>query len=142
MRKVYLLFCLFALTISSAFAQTGPKIQFESTTLEYGDIAKGSDGYRLFQFKNIGDAPLIITGTRGSCGCTIPEPPKEPIMPGAKGSVRVHYDTQRIGEFTKFVYVNTNEKDAKEITLTIHGKVLSDGEAVPAKKSNLLAPQG
>ncbi|MBQ0787283.1 MAG: DUF1573 domain-containing protein, partial [Oceanihabitans sp.] len=59
------------------------KIEFKTTTVDYGTIEKGADGIRTFEFTNTGDAPLIISKVSSSCGCTVPSSPKEPIMPGA-----------------------------------------------------------
>ena len=49
------------------------KIEFESETIDYGTIEKGSDGVRVFKFKNTGDAPLIISAVKSTCGCTVPK---------------------------------------------------------------------
>ena len=58
------------------------KIEFESQTIDYGTINKGSDGVRVFKFKNTGNAPLIISDVKSSCGFTVPKKPTAPIMPG------------------------------------------------------------
>ena len=63
------------------------KIEFESDTIDYGTIEKGADGMRVFKFKNTGDAPLIITKVKSSCGCTVPKKTEEPIMPGMTGEI-------------------------------------------------------
>ena len=57
-------------------------ISFETTEYDYGNIMQGSDGTCAFVFTNTGDAPLLLTNVRSSCGCTIPEWPKKPIRPG------------------------------------------------------------
>ena len=67
----------------STYGQTGPKIEFKEETINYGEVVKGvDDGVRVFEFTNTGDAPLIITNVKSSCGCTVPSKPKEPILPG------------------------------------------------------------
>ena len=60
--------------------KNAPIIEFEEKVMDYGTIANGSDGQRIFKFKNTGKTPLIITRAKGSCGCTVPVWPKEPIL--------------------------------------------------------------
>ncbi|NJW55686.1 DUF1573 domain-containing protein, partial [Salinimicrobium oceani] len=63
-------------------AQETARIEFKSEVIDYGEIQKGSDGVRVFEFTNTGNVPLVITDVTSSCGCTIPEKPKDPIAPG------------------------------------------------------------
>src|SRR5690606_27954479 len=81
----------------------GAGLLFESDVIDYGTIAKDSDGNRQFVFTNNGNKPLIITNAQGSCGCTVPSYPKEPIAPGGKGVIGVKYSTDRVGAFSKTV---------------------------------------
>ena len=109
----------------------GAGMVFVSETIDYGTVAYNSDGKREFVFTNNGNKPLIITNAQGSCGCTVPTYPKEPIAPGAKGVIGVKYDTSRGGQaFTKTVTLTTNAVVPTK-TLTIKGNVL----AAPAAKS-------
>jgi hypothetical protein len=86
-----------------------PVMKFEKDTIDYGNVDYASDGYRYFNFTNTGKEPLIIKEAHGSCGCTIPTPPKEPIQPGQTAQIKVHYDTQRGGQsFFKTVTVTSN----------------------------------
>lgn len=118
-----------------------PEIQFTSETIDYGTIEHNADGNREFKFKNTGKSPLIITNCKGSCGCTVPTWPKEPIAPGATASIKVKYATDRVGPFTKTVTVTSNAKTPTK-TLKITGKVLPDPNAqpqedlTPVKKTN------
>ena len=105
-----------------------PVIEFESEVIDYGTIEQGSDGNRIFTFKNTGKEPLIITKTQGSCGCTVPTKPTEPIAPGAEGEIKVHYDTKRLGPFTKSVTVNSNASNGTK-NLRIKGTVKKKEEA-------------
>lgn len=107
-----------------------PEIKWENPTIDYGTINKGTSGEREFKFTNTGRSPLILSSCRGSCGCTVPVCPTEPIMPGQKGSIKVTYDTQRVGPFTKTVTVNSNAKTPTE-TLKITGTV-NDPNPTPA----------
>ena len=103
----------------------GAGMVFVTETIDYGNVAYNSDGRREFVFTNNGNKPLIITNAQGSCGCTVPTYPKEPIAPGAKGVIGVKYDTSRAGQaFTKTVTLTTNAVVTSK-TLTIKGNVLA-----------------
>ena len=104
----------------------GAGMVFVNETIDYGTIAHNADGKREFVFTNNGNKPLIITNTQGSCGCTVPTSPKEPIAPGAKGVIGVKYATDRVGPFTKTVTVTSNAEGQPTKTLTIKGTVLGD----------------
>lgn len=107
-----------------------PSLEFETKTIDYGEIEKGSDPYRVFKFKNVSSEPVVIKNAKGSCGCTVPETPKEPIMPGASSQIKVRYDTQRVGTFAKTVTVNTSSDET--IVLNIKGKVYKpEDKSVP-----------
>ncbi len=87
----------------------GPKFSAESMVVDYGEVAYKGDGVREFVFTNTGNQPLMITNAKGSCGCTVPEWPKEPIRPGGEGVIKIKYDTGRSGMISKTVTVTTNE---------------------------------
>ena len=73
-----------------------PKFKFETEVVDYGTIEHNADGNRVFKFTNVGKEPLIISNAVGSCGCTTPDWPKEPIKPGGEGKIKVTYDTKLI----------------------------------------------
>lgn len=104
----------------------GAGMLFENETIDYGTIPHNADGKREFVFVNNGNKPLIITNATGSCGCTVPSYPKEPIAPGAKAVIGVKYATDRVGAFTKTVTVTSNAEGQASKTLTIKGNVLGD----------------
>ncbi len=104
-----------AIKIDKKKTQDGPQMEFKDTTIDYGTVEQGSDPYREFDFTNIGNAPLVITAAKGSCGCTVPDWPKEPIMPGEESKIRVRYDTKRVGKFTKTITLTTNEGEDKRV---------------------------
>ena len=97
-------------------------IDFESKVVDYGVLENKADGARKFVFKNNGSEPLVIKNAKGSCGCTVPTWPREPIAPGATGEIGVNYDTKRVGVFTKTITLTTNA-DKKPVILTIKGEV-------------------
>ena len=107
------------------FAQevNGPIIVFEETTFDFDTITQGSDGEHAFTFINEGNAPLLITSAFSSCGCVVPEWPKEPIAPNMKSSITVKYNTSKIGRFTKVIVVKTNDTATPKTILRINGVV-------------------
>ena len=116
-----------------------PEITFESDVHDYGTMKQGADGGCEFKFKNTGKEPLVISNAKGSCGCTVPTWPKEPIMKGQTGVIKVHYDTKRPGAFTKTVTIDSNAKTASK-TLTIKGTVEASNDetsdqGMPFKKT-------
>ena len=115
-----------ALSMNKASAQTekGAKIEFAKETHDYGTIKNGADGTCSFEFKNTGNEPLIISMAKGSCGCTVPEWPKEPIAPGAKASIKVKYDTSRAGAINKNVTITSNAVNEPTKIIYIKGTVL------------------
>ncbi len=116
-----------ATTTAKVAKVDGAGMVFVSETIDYGTVAYNSDGKREFVFTNNGNKPLIITSAQGSCGCTVPTYPKEPIAPGAKGVIGVKYDTSRGGQaFTKTVTLTTNAAGEPTKTLTIKGNVLDE----------------
>jgi hypothetical protein len=80
----------------------------EGIVHDYGTISKGANGQCYFVFTNTGKEPLIIEKASSSCGCTVPNPPKYPILPGAKDSISVKYDTNRLGTINKTVTLISN----------------------------------
>ena len=117
------------------------KIEFESDTIDYGTIEKGADGVRVFKFKNTGDAPLIISKVKSSCGCTVPSWSKEPILPGENGTINVKYDTNRVMPIRKTITVTSNA-DTPTVALKIKGLVVdSSKSSVLEKKSKSLIEQ-
>ncbi|MEI6523025.1 MAG: DUF1573 domain-containing protein [Bacteroidia bacterium] len=109
------------------------EIVFEQEVLDYGTIEHNADGNRVFKFKNTGKEPLIITNCVGSCGCTVPTWPKEPIKPGASSEIKVKYATDRVGAFEKTITVSSNAKTASKV-IKIKGVVKPD--AAPAQGGN------
>lgn len=102
----------------------GAQIEFTEETLDYGTILQGADGNREFVFKNTGKEPLIISSCKGSCGCTVPKCPSEPVLPGETAKIKVKYDTNRLGKFTKSVTVTSNAGEPVK-TVKITGNVVA-----------------
>lgn len=132
MKKLFLLslFVSMAMTVVNAqetktedTPKNGPKIEFTELEHNYGNIQKGGDGNCEFIFTNQGNEPLILSNVRASCGCTTPSWTKEPIMPGKTGTIKVRYNTNNVGGFTKTITVTSNAVDNPRVTLKIKGKV-------------------
>ncbi len=117
------------------------KIEFKSETIDYGTIEKGSNGVRIFEFTNTGDAPLIISKVSSSCGCTIPKKPEGPILPGKTGKIEVKYDTKRVNPIRKTITVISNA-ETPTVALKIKGLVVdSSKESVLDKKKKSVIEQ-
>lgn len=101
----------------------GPKILVDKEVHDYGTIDQGADGTCVFTVTNTGNAPLIISLCKGSCGCTVPKCSKEPVAPGATTEISVKYDTKRPGMINKTVTITSNAVNAPRKVIRIKGKV-------------------
>ena len=70
-----------------------PSFEFVEEIKDFGEITQGEIVSTTFRFRNVGESDLIISSATGSCGCTVPEWPKEPIKPGAEGKIDVKFDS-------------------------------------------------
>ncbi len=149
MKNITLLFLLmFSFSIAS-IAQTtpdevvteetvdGPIMTFESLKCDYGEIEQNSERDRYVKFTNTGTEPLVITNARGSCGCTVPIWPKEPIMPGEESEIKISYATNRLGKINKTVTITTNE-GGKPHVIKVIGNVSKKEEAVPEAPQSVI----
>lgn len=125
MKKTVLMLFVGLLSLG-IYAQDTAKIEFKSETIDYGEIEKGSNGVRVFEFTNTGNAPLVISSVKSSCGCTIPKKPEQPILPGKTGQIEVKYDTNRVGPIRKAITVISNA-DTPTKVLKIKGNVKGQG---------------
>lgn len=146
MKKVILSLCI-ALSVSGmahaqnpitvapaakkAVNKNAPKFLFtdKNDTYDFGKVPEGPVAEHVFEFKNVGKEPLIISNANASCGCTTPEWNKEPILPGKKGKITVRYNTQgRVGPIAKSVYITSNaalEEGKDRYELYIKGEVVA-----------------
>lgn len=122
MRKIVLVLFVGLMGMTLTAQDAAAKIEFKTETVDYGEIAKGADGVRVFEFTNTGNAPLIISKVSSSCGCTIPKKPEDPILPGATGEIQVKYDTNRVGPIRKAITVISNA-DTPTKVLKIKGEI-------------------
>ncbi len=110
------------------------KIEFKSDTIDYGTIEKGSNGVRVFEFTNTGNAPLIISNVTSTCGCTIPKKPDGPILPGKTGQIEVKYDTNRVNPIRKTITVISNAV-TPTVALKIKGDVVDSNSSSVIEKT-------
>ena len=130
MKKAIIITLLFSFGVLQTMAQKAvvPKITFEETTFNFDTIMQNGNGEHVFRFTNTGDAPLLITSAFSSCGCVVPEWPKEPIAPQASGSIKVKYNTSKLGLFTKVIVVKSNDKKTPKTILRLNGIVVEAKE--------------
>lgn len=124
-----LLLALFVLTAAIAVnAQTQggdpqAQIAFDQTEHDFGKIKEGTLATYSFTFTNTGKAPLILSNVQPSCGCTTPEWPKEPILPGTKATIKASFNSYgRPGTFQKYITVKSNATGG-DVSLIIKGTV-------------------
>ena len=112
----------------------GAEISFDKETHDYGVMKQHANGECVFVFTNTGTEPLIISNAKGSCGCTVPSWPREPIAPGATGELKVKYDTKRIGMINKSVTIQSNAVTNPTKIIRIKGEIKApDATASPIK---------
>ena len=114
--------------VNATPAPTGPttSIKYDELSFDFGVTDEGTVVKHVFKFTNTGSEPLVISNAKGSCGCTVPTWPKQPVPPGAKGEINVEFNTKgKPGRQSKQVTVtaNTNPTDTHiEITGEVRGK--------------------
>lgn len=132
MKQLIISILLFATIGFQAKAQeaASPKIVFEETVFDFDTIVQNGDGTHVFHFSNQGSVPLVISSAFSSCGCVVPEWPKEPISPNGQGEIKVKYNTSKTGHFTKVIVVKSNDPASPKNILRINGVVIdpSQGE--------------
>ena len=131
-----------AVTLQNAPADNpnAPKFEFEEETHNFGELNEGDPAVTNFVFKNMGKEPLIIKNARASCGCTVPSWPREPILPGDEGTIKVSYNTKgRPGGINKTITITSNASTPSKV-LRITGKVVKAPvtPSSPEKKPNML----
>lgn len=92
-----------------------PEMTFEKTEHDFGTIERGTPQETVFKFTNTGNAPLLITNAKSSCGCTVPNPPKDPIAPGETGELLVKFNGSGQNQITKTITVTANTAKGSEV---------------------------
>jgi hypothetical protein len=102
-----------------------PTIAFAEEFHDFGEVQEGEVVEHTFTFTNEGEGPLIISNAQGSCGCTVPDWPRQPIAPGQKGQIKVSFvSTGRAGRQDKRVTLTTNAVPQSKV-LNITSTVIS-----------------
>lgn len=141
MKNLVLVLCVAFLSFSAFAQEKVAKIEFKTEVIDYGTIEKGADGVRIFEFTNTGNAPLIISNVKSTCGCTVPKKPDGPIMPGETGEIEVKYDTNRVNPIRKTITVTSNA-DRPTVALKIKGLVIDPSKtSVLEKKTKSVMEQ-
>jgi hypothetical protein len=122
MNKLIIPFMLTGALLLASFSMLAPGVRFDKTEHDFGTIPQGDPVSCEFTFTNDGDAPLILTDVKASCGCTTPDWPQEPIMPGAKGVIKATYNAAAAGAFDKTITVYSNSSKP-ELILKLKGVV-------------------
>lgn len=113
-------------------------MDFDKREHDFGNIMQGDKVETVFTFTNNGEADLVITDAKGSCGCTVPEYPKTPVKPGEKASMRVSFDSSgKKGQNKKSITIHANTKSGVEkLTITVNIAVDPNKKAEPRKSNN------
>ncbi len=110
------------------------KLELDKTVFDFGEIKEGDKVEHLFRFKNTGKSPLIISSAQGSCGCTVPEWPRSPILPDETGEIKVKFNSEgKNGSQEKTVTLTANTSPTN-VVLTVKGVVLGDPNKTEPKK--------
>ena len=114
--------------VAAAPAGKTTSIKFDENSYNWGSINENDKMTHIFKFKNTGSNDLIISDAHGSCGCTVPEWPKEPIKAGKTGEIKVVFDSKgKAGDQQKTVTLTANTEPANTV-LTIKGAVKAAAE--------------
>jgi len=90
-------------------SQELPDVKFETDKFDFGTLQQGEKKTTIFKFTNTGNSDLIIQDAKGSCGCTVPDFPKEPVKPGNSGIIKVTFNSEgKSGIQNKSVTLITN----------------------------------
>ncbi len=105
-----------AAAVRDAQSSKFPVITFDKTEHNFGEIINGTPVENVFTYKNTGDAPLVITNIKSTCGCTIPQDwSKEPLAPGAEAKFTVKFNGKGNGNTSKAVTVTANTEKGTEV---------------------------
>lgn len=115
-------------TSTEGMMESLPVINFQEEFHDFGEVPEGEVVEHTFTFTNEGDGPLIISNAAGSCGCTVPEWPRQPIAPGQQGQIKVSFNSKgRAGRQDKRVTLTTNAVPQSKV-LNITSTVISNDQ--------------
>lgn len=120
---------------AAAAVPTGPTtvMEFDETEFDFGMVDEGEKVSHTYNFKNTGSEPLILSNAKGSCGCTVPKWPKEPIAPGESGVITVEFNSKnKKGKRNQKVTITSNT-DPAQTFIYLKGEVKPKEGAAPAQ---------
>lgn len=124
MKKILLLATAFIFSITvMAQAKADDVIKLNEEKHDFGKLKAGVPVTYYFELKNISDKPVVVESATASCGCTVPEKPEKPIMPGETAKLKILYNAASVAPFTKDVYIKLAGFDQKIVQIT--GEVLT-----------------
>jgi len=129
MKKLLLLTSLFVIgaTVMAQTTKVSDVAKFNEEKHDFGKVKQNIPAVCYFEITNNSAKPLVIESATASCGCTVPEYPKEPIVPGKSAKIKVQYNAANIGVFTKEVYIKLAGIEERK-TLNISGEVIAAGK--------------
>lgn len=134
MQKMILFVSLALISVMSQAQIKGAEIKVDKELHDFGTIQQNGAAECYFTITNTGNEPLIISEAKGSCQCTVPEYPKEPIMPGTSQKIKVKYNSSRVGPINKSVTITSNAQENSVLIVRIKGNVeASQGGGAPIK---------
>lgn len=117
MKKLFSIIAIVSFSLSTVFAQelteanpNAPEFKWVEETHDFGTIPQSVPVTNKFYFENTGKEPLIVSNVQKTCGCTVTDWTKEPVMPGQKGFVAAEFNAAKEGPFTKAITVQSNAK--------------------------------
>jgi hypothetical protein len=110
-----------------------PKLEFQKVDHDFGTIKEGDVVEYTYAFKNTGEAPLIIQGAQGSCGCTVPAWSKEPIPVGGTGFVKAKFDSKGKPNIQNKTVTVTANTWPKQTVLRFKAMVTPESNAAPSE---------
>ncbi len=125
------IFFLFLLSTTFAFSQMfTPKISVQPMSYDFGNISEGKIVSHVFTITNTGGAELSITNVRASCGCTAAKPEKNTLAPNESTELKVEFNSShKIGKQRKYVYINSNDPEKKELRIQFEGNVVDKSDS-------------
>lgn len=131
MRHLLLLLIILAVP---ATVLASPRLQAEAPSFNFGRVAEGSKTDHTFRFQNTGDAPLVISKVRSSCGCTAALLSAKNLAPGEWGELKTTFNSKGFqGRVTKTVYVYSNDPDQPQTKFRLHGEVRKEVVVTPRR---------
>ncbi len=137
---VYIFVVFILCPVCSAEAQTsesanGAQIVFDKETHNYGEVYMHGDGNCIFRFSNTGNEPLILSDVKAGCGCTVPQWPREPILPGDTANIKVRYTTlNRPHQINRSIVVTSNAINRSSVILRLTGTVIEPPTGISPEK--------